>query len=529
MNDADWRTTQGAMFTDLYEITMAQAYFRHGLHERPARFDHFFRDYPDYGRHKAGFAVSAGLAWLLEWLEETRWRDEDLDHLRQVRGRGGGRLFDDAFLEWLRGRGVGEGITIRAVPEGRVVHAEAPVAIVEGPLAALQLLETPLLNHLNYPTLVATKAARLREAAVDGTVLDFGIRRGHERGVHAGSRAALIGGVDATSNTGLAFALGETPKGTHAHALVQAFMALGSGELGAFEAYAETFPDDCLLLVDTVDTLASGVPNAIRVFERLRERGHEPVGIRLDSGDLAHLAVRSAQQLNAAGFEATTIVLSNELDELTIQQIRTQIAEEAPRYDVDADALLGRLGYGVGTRLITSQGDAALDGVYKLVSIRGDDGWEPAVKLSETPEKVLVPGDKRVWRLYDRRGMATADLVALAGEAPDEADALTLHHPDRTNVRRELRRDDLSRIEPLLEEVFRDGRPTSAPPTLDALRERCRADLERLDPGVRRVLRPHLYHVSLSTRLKELREEVVEKAQAATERQDDGSPSASSS
>jgi nicotinate phosphoribosyltransferase len=512
-----WRTAQGALFTDFYELTMAQAYFRHGLHERPARFQHFFRSYPDYGGHEAGFAVTAGLAWWLDWLRDTRWRDEDVAHLRGVRGRGGERTFDDAFLAWLRDRPVGAGIRMRAIPEGRVAHAEAPVAVLEGPLAGLQMIETPLLNHLNYPTLVATKAARLHEVAEGGTVLDFGIRRGHERGVHSGSRAALIGGVDATSNSGLAFTLGEGPKGTHAHALVQAFMALGEGELGAFEAYADVFPDDCLLLVDTFDTLASGVPNAIRVFERLRARGHEPVGIRLDSGDLAHLAIRSAKLLNDAGFEATTIVLSNELDEFTIWQIRTQIEKEAPEYGFEPDALLTRLAYGVGTRLITSQGDAALDGVYKLVDIRGDERWHPAVKLSESPDKVLVPGDKGLWRLYDRRGKATADLITRSDEDPRERATIEAHHPRRPGVRRTLATDELTGIEPLLETVFADGEVTTPEPDLEELRARRRRDLERLDVGVKRVLRPHLYHVSLSAALAELRDATVRRAREASD------------
>ncbi|MEX2502014.1 MAG: nicotinate phosphoribosyltransferase [Trueperaceae bacterium] len=514
MNDADRRTVQGALFTDLYQLTMAQTYFRHGVHERPAQFDHFFRSYPDYGGHQAGYVVSAGLAWFLTWLAETRWREQDVEHLRSLRGSAGARTFDDAFLAWLRDRPVGEGVRMRAVPEGRVVHAGAPLAVVEGPLAALQLIETSLLNHLNYPSLIATKAARLHQAAAGGAVLDFGIRRGHERGVHAGSRAALIGGVDATSNTGLAFALGETPRGTHAHAMVQAFMALGYGEEGAFDAYADAYPDDCLLLVDTVDTLGSGVPNAIRTFERLRARGHEPLGIRLDSGDLAHLAIQSAAMLDRAGFANVRIVLSNELDEFTIWQIRTQIVEEAPAYGVDPEALLRRLAYGVGTRLITSQGDAALDGVYKLVRIQGDDGaWLPAVKLSESPAKVLTPGDKHVWRLYDRRDKATADLVTLADEDPRDLDRLVLHHPAQVETRRTVTRAELTEIESLLAPAFADGAPTVDPrEPIATLRERCRADLARLDPGVRRVLRPHRYHVSLSPALAELRDDTVRRA-----------------
>jgi nicotinate phosphoribosyltransferase len=205
MNDRDWRTAQGALFTDMYQLTMAQLYFRQGMHERPAQFEYFFRSYPDYGGHQAGYAVTAGLSWFLEWLEGTRFERRDLDELRAMTGRSGRRLFDDDFLAWLQDRPAGADVTLDAVPEGRVVHAGASIAIVRGPLAGLQLLETSLLNHLNYPTLIATKAARLVQAAHGGAVIDFGMRRGHERGVHAGSRAALIGGANATSNTGLAF------------------------------------------------------------------------------------------------------------------------------------------------------------------------------------------------------------------------------------------------------------------------------------------------------------------------------------
>lgn len=515
MNETDWRTAQGALFTDMYQLTMAQLYFRKGMHERPAQFEYFFRSYPDYGGHQAGYAVTAGLAWFLEWLEGTRFERRDLAYLRAVTGRSGRRLFDDDFLAWLQDRPAGADVTVTAVPEGRVVHAGAPIAIVRGPLAGLQLLETSLLNHLNYPTLIATKAARLVQAAHGGAVIDFGMRRGHERGVHAGSRAALIGGADATSNTGLAFALGTRPAGTHAHSMVQAFMALGMGEAGAFDAYAEAFPDDCLLLVDTVDTLDSGIPNAIRTFERLRQRGHEPIGVRLDSGDLAHLAIQSARQLNDAGFEDAAIVLSNELDEFTLWQIRTQITEEASAYGVDAGRLLSRLAYGVGTRLITSEGDAALDGVYKLVQIRGDDGWLPAVKLSETPSKALVPGDKRVWRVYDALGNATVDLVTLAGEDPRRGgDDLVAHHPREVDTTRTLARSDVSDVEPLLSPAFQDGTRTAAEAPLETLRERCRNDLARHYPGVRRILRPHRYHVSLSPALARLRDETVRRTNA---------------
>lgn len=529
------RSAEGALFTDMYQLTMAQLYHRHGLHERPAQFEYFFRSYPDYGEHQAGYAVTAGLAWLLDWLEEVRFERPDVERLRGTTGRGGAPLFDDAFLSWLEGRRVADGLSILAVPEGRVVHAGAPVAVVRGPLAHAQLLETVLLNRLNYPTLVATKAARVVQAARGGTVLDFGMRRGHERGVNAGTRAALIGGVDFSSNTGLSYALGLAPKGTHAHSMVQTFMALGMGELAAFRAYAETYPDDCLLLVDTVDTLGSGVPHAITVFEELRAAGHAPVGIRLDSGDLAHLSIQSARMLDDAGFDDATIVLSNQLDEATIWQIVTQIEEEAASYGVAPRRLVQRLSFGVGTRLIVSHGDAALDGVYKLVGVRdgaepahtggiawdvagtarADVGWRPAVKLSDTPSKVLTPGDKRVWRLYDRRGLATADLLSAAGEDPREAQTLTLRHPSEPVMRREVHQEELSQVEPLLTQVLRDGARTLPEEDLATMRQRCHEDLNRLDPGVRRLLNPHVYHVSLTQRLWETKERLIREAAGA--------------
>ena len=442
----------------MYQLTMAQLYFRQGMHERSVQFDYFFRSYPDYGRHAAGYCVAAGLEWLLDWMEGFRFTEGDLELLRGVRSSTGGQLFEDDFLNWLKDHGTFEEITLRAVPEGRVVHAGAPAAVVQGPLAMAQILETSLLNHLNYPTLVATKASRVKEQARGSTVIDFGMRRGHERGVNAGTRAALIGGVDFTSNTGLSLVLNQPPKGTHAHSMIQAFIALGRGELAAFEAYAEAYPDDCLLLVDTVDTLESGVPNAIKVFEKLRQKGHKPVGVRLDSGDLAYLSIRTAKLLDDAGFEDTSIVLSNQLDEFTIWQIVTQVISEARSYGVDPDRLIERLTYGVGTSLMISKGDSALDGVYKLVAIEQDGAWQPAIKLSDTAAKILNPGDKKVWRLYDERGKATADLVGLSDETPQGESKLLLHHPSERGTYRTLQQSAISEVEALLEPTFQAGK-----------------------------------------------------------------------
>lgn len=512
MKPSDQQTAEGILFTDQYQLTMAQLYYRMGLHEQQVQFDHFFRRNPDYGNHQAGYCVSAGLEWLLEWMSRARFRDEDLAFMRGQRGRTGKRVFDDDFLGWLREHGDFAGITMHSIPEGRVVHPHVPLTVVQGPLAMAQILETALLNQLNYPTLIATKAARLHDSARGRPLLEFGVRRAQGTGALAGARAALIGGADFSSNAGISHVLGYPPQGTHAHSLVQAFMALGMGELGAFRAYAEVYPDDCLLLVDTINTLESGVPNAITVFEELRRAGHNPVGIRLDSGDLAYLSIQAAKMLNEAGFPDTTIVLSNDLDELVVWQIITQIAAEAPRYDVDPEQLIGRLVYGVGTRLITSQGDPSLGGVYKLVAMRQAGAWVPAIKIAESPEKTPTPGHKQVWRVYDRRGRASVDLLSLGDEDPRQMERIVARHPSDHTKHRTIAQDDITAIEPLLVEVLREGRQVYDPPPLAVLRERRAADMERLDAGVRRLINPHIYHVSLTQRLWDLKQSLIASA-----------------
>lgn len=510
MRKSDQNIAEGILFTDQYQLTMAQLYYKMGLHEKQVQFDYFFRKYPDYGDHQAGYCVNAGLEWLLDWMLESRFRDEDIAYLRTQRGRTGTRVFHDDFLNWLRVNGDFKAITMHAIPEGRVVHPNVPLAVIQGPMAMAQILESPLLNHLNYQTLIATKAARIRESGRGQLLLEFGMRRGHDRGANAGTRAALIGGADFTSNVGISHVLGYPPKGTHAHSMVQLFMALGEGELGAFRAYAALYPDDCLLLVDTINTLESGIPNAIKVFEELRRKGHKPVGIRLDSGDLAHLSIQASKMLDEAGFPDTSIVLSNNLDELVIWQIITQIMEEAPRYGVDPDRLIGRLVYGVGTRLITSHGRSALGGVYKLVAVHSDGRWIPALKISESLEKTPNPGHKRVWRIYDRRGKATADLLSLDEEDPKKMEEIVLRHPSDYTKYRILSQNQITEIEPMLVEVLREGKLVYDLPSIEEMRENRRADIERLDAGVKRLVNPHIYHVSLTQRLWELKQDLIE-------------------
>ena len=509
MKNYDHITADGILYTDFYQITMAQLYFRNGLHERPAQFDHFFRSYPDYGAHQSGYCINAGLEWLLDRMKTARFSDMDIQHLKNQTGRSGKRLFKDDFLDWLAKHCTFEGISMRSVPEGRVIHPGCPLNIVRGPLAMAQLLETPLLNYLNYQILIATKSARIHGAARGRPIIEFGMRRAQEKGANAGTRAALIGGADFTSNTGASCALGFPPKGTHAHSMVQVFIALGEDEIGAFRAYAEVYPDDCLLLVDTINTLESGVPNAIKVFEELKRKGHKPYGIRLDSGDLAYLSIQAAKMLNDAGFPDTVIVLSNQLDEIVIWQIISQIEAEASKNGLDPGGLINRLIFGVGTRLITSQGYPALDGVYKMTALNDNGKWVPAIKISESVKKIINPGPKQVWRIYDRRSRATADLISTEDETPKEKASLTLYHSTEEGVSRTLNQDEISEIEPLLIQVLKDGDLVHALPSIEEIR-RCRvADMDRLDTGVKRLISPHRYHVSLSGKIWNLKQEMV--------------------
>ena len=507
-------TATGVLLTDQYQLTMAQLYFRMGLHEKHAQFDHFFRSNPDYGIHKAGYCINAGLETLLDWLDQAVFGEEEIHYLRNHKSSTGARLFADDFLNWLQRDFSAMAINLYAMPEGRVIHPNVPIHVVEGPLAVGQIIETGLLNLVNYQILIATKAARIKQAAHGRMLLEFGLRRAQGLGAIPGARAALIGGADFSSNVGASHIYGFPPKGTHAHSMVQVFMGLGEGELSAFQAYADVYPDDCLLLVDTIDTLESGVPNAIKVFEKLKRQGHQPVGVRLDSGDLAHLSIKAAKMLNDAGFPDVAIVLSNDLDELVIWQIITQISEEAERYGVDPDSLINRLVYGVGTKLITSGGDAALDGVYKLVAVCENGKWVPTLKISENVDKILNPGNKRVWRVYDGRGKATADLVSLEDEDIQNLRPLDLRHPTMARKRRTLQAAEIDHVESLLVPAIQDGKVVSTVQSFKEMRKTRDQDLEALDPGVRRLMNPHIYHVSLSQKLWELKQTMVQETRA---------------
>ena len=501
--------SEGILYTDQYELVMAQLYFKHGLHEKKVQFDHFFRNYPDYGTHKAGYCINAGLEWLIDWMQNSFFTNNELEILRNQKTVNGENIFHDDFLNWLQRNGNFSSLTLKAIPEGRAVHPNIPLTVVQGPVAMAQILETALLNQLNYQILIATKACRVKEVSRGGLLIDFGARRGQDRGTNAGIRGALIGGADFSSNVGISHLLGFPAKGTHAHSMVQLFLTTGMSEYDAFEAFADLYPDNCILLVDTIDTLESGIPNAIKVFERMKKKGQKPIAIRLDSGDLAYLSIQAARMLDSAGFNDVGIVLSNELDEMNIWQIITQISEEAPKNGIDADKLISRLTYGVGTKLITSAGAASLGGVYKLVAVENNGSWKPAIKISEANEKIPNPGNKKVWRIYNSRKKATADLLTLHDENLSDEQKIILHHPFDQSKFRIIKKDEISEVEDLLVDILLEGKLVYEFPSIAELREKRNEDLSKLDTGVKRLINPHLYHVSVSQKLWNLKQELI--------------------
>ena len=471
--------SQGALFTDLYQLTMAQAYFKEGIADDQACYEHYFRTYPSYGNHRAGYCVSAGTEALLDRLATFQFGREERSALTTMRSGSGGALFEDDFLDWLGEHGDFRRLSIRGVLDGQVVHPHTPITVVEGPLAVGQLLETVLLNHRNFGTLIATKAARVKQAARSGMVLEFGMRRAAGMGADLATEAALVGGADYSSNVATSHRLGLPAKGTHAHSLVQAFMALGGSELDAFRAFARVYPDDCVLLVDTVNTLESGIPNAIRVFEGLRRDGHQPVGIRLDSGDPLTLVPAAVRMLDKAGFDETVVVISDRLDEQAISHITLALAQQGEH------RALRRLAYGVGTRLVTSHGAPSLGGVYKLAAIRQKSEWKPAFKMTDDPAKQSLPGRKDLWRRYQPDGTADGDMVVLMGEKP----------PRRGS----------GVWEPLLEDLWgADGKVDHG--GFEAARGRRRDSLACLDDEHLDPTNPGQYPVRLSRRMRALRD-----------------------
>ena len=476
-----------ALLTDLYQLTMADAYFQVGMAEREAVFHLYFRKAPFHG----GFAVSCGQQPALKFLREFHLTAEDLNYLRQLTGDGSKALLSPSFLEILAGLHLS--VTVDMVREGTVVFPHEPIARVRGPLWQCQLLETPLLNLLGFQTLVATKAARVAIAAGGDPVLEFGLRRaqGVDGGLSA-SRAAFVGGCSATSNVLAGQRYGIPVKGTHAHSWVMAF----GGEQQAFDAWVDAMPHNSVLLVDTYDT-TRGVEHAIAAGRRLRARGHHLAGIRLDSGDLAWLSTEARRLLDSAGFRDTQIIASNDLDEHLIQSLKQQGA----RIDV----------WGVGTRLSTAFDHPALGAVYKLAALGSDDGsWNYPIKLSEQAVKISTPGLQQILR-FSLNDEFVGDAIVNEADGPTSHDAaVTMIDPADPN-RQKTFSADVARA-PLLVPVFGQGACLAEQETLHDIQSRVRAELARLNNSVKRFENPHSYPVGLEQGLHRLKTTLIRKA-----------------
>lgn len=495
------------LLTDLYQITMAYGYWRSGMHLKPSVFEVFFRKNPFGGE----YTIFAGLHEALAYLENYRFSDDDIEYLRSVPAL---RHAEPEFWTWLRGLDASD-LTIHSLMEGEPVFPRVPLVRVEGPLAQAQLVETTLLNLINFSTLIATNAARMRYVTSDDALLmEFGLRRsqGPDGGMTA-TRAAIIGGFDSTSNVLAGKLMNVRVSGTHAHSFVQSFMEVrpdllrmpdasgvlhdvgdllermrsedgadaNEGELAAFLAYAGAFPSATLLLVDTYDTLQSGLPNAIRVFKILRELGHEPLGIRLDSGDLAYLSREARRMLDAAGFPGARIVASNSINEQVL------IALQAHGAVIDA--------YGIGTNLVTAESEPALGGVYKLVELDG----RPRIKISQDPAKVTIPGRKHTYRLVGQEGHYLADVMTLEDEEPPQVgEPFLCRHPFIPEQRVRIVPSDVLLLH---RKVFEGGRSLIGGEGLEEISARSRLLQKGIRADHRRALNPTPYKVSLSARL----------------------------
>ncbi|MBN1817042.1 MAG: nicotinate phosphoribosyltransferase [Sedimentisphaerales bacterium] len=469
------------LLTDLYELTMAYGYWKTGRGCEEAVFTLSFRDCPFQG----GYAVACGLAFAIDFLNDLQFENKDLEYLGRQNGNDGKPLFNPAFLEYL-GR-MEFSLDVDAMPEGTVVFAHQPLLRVQGPLLQCQIVETALLNLINFSTLIATKSARICQSAEGDPVLEFGLRRAQGiDGALAAARAAYVGGCPGTSNV-LAGRLFDIPiKGTHAHSWVMSF----PDEFTAFQAYAEAMPNNCIFLVDTYNTL-QGVKHAIRTGQKLREKGHAMIGIRLDSGDLTYLSVEARRLLDEAGLSDVKILASNDLDEFIIRDLKDQGAKITV--------------WGVGTRLATGHGQSALGGVYKLSAIRSNgNDWQYKVKLSEDVAKINIPGILQVRRFSENHrfvGDMTYDLLLGAPAAP-----LIIDPEDAT---RRKRIGPKWQQEDLLVPVFRKGRCVYEVPPLGESRGRTAHQLEWLHPGIRRLLNPHRYPAGMEKQLYELRQKLI--------------------
>jgi nicotinate phosphoribosyltransferase len=466
-----------ALLTDLYQLTMMSGYFRAGLSGQHGVFDVFYRQNPP----DCGYVVCAGLEQVVIYLATLRFSEDELAFVHSL------GTFDAAFIDALRTfRFTG---SVHAVPEGTVVFPNEPLLRVEGPMFELQLIESALLCFINHQSLIATKAARIVQAAGAGApVAEFGLRRAQNADAAVfGARAAYIGGCASTSNVAAARNFGIPLSGTQAHSWIQMF----PNERAAFAAYAAAVPGDPTLLVDTYDALASGVPQAIETGRELRAQGRDLAAIRIDSGDLAYVSKGARRALDGAGFAAVRIVASDDLDEETIRDLRLQGAP------IDA--------WGVGTSLITSKASPALGGVYKLAAVKIGDRYEPRIKVSENPAKITNPGKKKVVRFYVN-GLANADLILLADEPLPAGEPVLLFDPVHTYRRKTLTRYT---VRELLEPVFIDGQLVYELPDTVTIRQACAQEIATLSEETRRLKNPHIHHVDLSSALWELRRQMV--------------------
>ncbi|WP_418746873.1 nicotinate phosphoribosyltransferase [Frisingicoccus sp.] len=475
-------TSHLTLLTDLYELTMMQGYFKNQTNERVI-FDVFYRSNPE----GAAYSITAGLAQVIEYIEGLHFDAEDIDYLRST------GFFHEDFLEYLKDfRFTGD---IYAIPEGTVVFPKEPLVKVIAPIMEAQIVETAILNIINHQSLICTKAARVVYAA-GGGVMEFGLRRaqGPDAGTY-GARAAVIGGCVGTSNV-LAGQMFDIPvKGTHAHSWIMSFRT----ELEAFRNYASLYPDNCLLLVDTYDTLKSGVPHAIQVFDEMKAQGIQSklYGIRLDSGDLAYLSKQARKMLDEAGHKDAIISASSDLDEHLIDSLHTQGAQITS--------------WGVGTNLITSKDCPAFGGVYKLAAVADENGnFIPKIKVSENIEKVTNPGNKTVFRLYDKKtGKIRADLIALADEHYDAQNSLMIFDPISTWKKTCLRGGTYT-VRELLVPVFKEGKCVYTSPAVMDIRDYCTAELNTLWDESRRLVNPQEVYVDLSEPLWKLKNDLLD-------------------
>lgn len=470
-----------ALLTDLYQLTMSYGYWKAGLESKEAVFHQFFRRAPFHG----GFTIAAGLEAVIHFLENFQFDESDLQYLKTINDGHGNRFFSDDFLEYLSNMKFS--CDVDAMPEGTVLFSYEPLLRIQGPLIQCQILESVFLNLINFPTLVATKAARICLAAQGDPVFEFGLRRAQGiDGALTASRAAYIGGCESTSNVLAGKLYGIPVKGTHSHSWVMVF----DDELLSFETYAKFLPANCVFLVDTYDSI-DGVRNAIEVGKWLRNNGHKLLGIRLDSGDLAYLSIKSREMLDDAGFEETKILASNELDEVLISELKRQGAQITM--------------WGVGTNLVTAKDQPALDGVYKLSAIRDPQGpWKYKLKLSEQLIKVSNPGILQVKRFStDKENVADVmyDIHTNLDHHCQIVDPLD-------STRQKVLKEGLIGKD-LLVPIFRKGKRVYELPTLQEIREKTKQELEHFHVGVKRFLNPHQYIVWMEKSLYDLKVKLI--------------------